>query len=116
MFIPNYAKSDVASSQTDSALISAKVGVVNRIIGGFIIVAGTATNVTLNSKGTGAGTSITSTLPCGINGGISWPIAAQQNTGDPPFGYFESARGEGITVTTGAGASVIGVNLTYIQI
>lgn len=115
MYLPNYATGNIAQSQTDSSLIAASVGVVYRIIGGFVIVAGTATNVTFLSKGTGAGTPITSQMPCGINGGISLAIAAQQNTGDPPFGYFETNRGEGLTVTTGAGAST-GITLVYIKI
>lgn len=115
MYNPNYVTANVAPGQTDSSLISAKIGIVYRIIGGFAVVAGTATNVTLNSKGTGAGTAITSTLYCGINGGIAFPIASKQDTGDPPFGYFETNRGEGLTVTTGAGAST-GITLVYIQI
>jgi hypothetical protein len=115
MYLPNYVTANVAPSQTDSVLVAASSGVAYRVIGGSIIIGGTATNVTLNSKGTGAGTAITSQLACGINGGISFPIAAQQRTGDPPFGYFETNRGEGLTVNTGAGSSA-GITLVYIKI
>lgn len=115
MYNPNYASFNIAPSQTDSSLIAAQMGVAYRVIGGFAMVAGTATNVTLLSKGTGAGTTIGPLMPCGINGGISWPIAAQQKTGDAPYGYFESNRGEGITITTGAGASTA-IHLIYIKI
>ncbi len=115
MYLPNYAIADIAPSQTDSSLVTKKVGFVNRVIGGFVVAAGTATTIVLNSKGTGSGTAITSTLFCGANGGICWPIAANERIGDPPFGYFESIRGEGITATTGSGTTV-GVTLVYIQI
>jgi hypothetical protein len=115
MFQPSYKISDVPPSQTDAALVSAKTGVVYSVFGGFAVVSGTATTLVLNSKGTGAGTAITSTLFCGANGGIALPLTAQQNTGEPPFGYFESNRGEGITATTGAG-STVGISLVYIQI
>lgn len=115
MYLPNYAIGNIAPSQTDSVLVSASTGVVYRIIGGSAIVAGTATNVTFNSNGSGGSTPITATMPCGINGGIGWAIAAQENTGDPPYGYFETKRGESLTVTTGAGAST-GITLVYIKI
>lgn len=114
MYLPNYAIGNIAQSQTDSVLIAGSVGVVYRVIGGFAIAA-TATNVTISSKGTGASTPITSLMPYGANGGISWPLPAQQDTGNPPFGYFETNRGEALTVTTGAGAST-GITLVYIKI
>ena len=116
MFVSNTSFANVAASQTDSNIISALDGKIISVIGGFAVVAGTATNVTFNSKGTGAGTAISSIIPCGINGGLLMPLPAQQNTGEPPFGYFKTNKGEGLTVTTGAGASIVGITITYVTI
>ncbi len=115
MYLPSYKSVDIAPSQTDSSLVAAKSGVVYRVIGGFAMAAGTATTLIFSSKGTGSSTAITCTLPCGANGGICFPIAAQERTGDPPYGYFETNRGESLTATTGSGTTV-GVSLVYIQI
>lgn len=115
MYLPNYKTLDIAPSQTDSVLVAGKPGLVYRVIGGFALAAGTATTFFLSSKGTGSSTAITSTMPYGANGGISWPIAAQERAGDPPFGYFETNRGESLTATTGSG-STVGVSLVYIII
>ena len=107
---------NVAASQIDANIISAKDSTIFRVIGGFVVVAGTAMNVTFNSKGTGAGTAITSIIPCGINGGLLMPSPSQDNSGEPPFGYFDTIKGQGLTVTTGAGASIVGVTVRYTEL
>lgn len=108
---------NVAASQTDTNIVTGIDGKIIRVIGGFAIVAGTAMNLTFNSKGTGSGTAITSIMPCGINGGIALTLPAQSNTGEPPHGYFkDTGKGEGLTVTTGAGATIVGITLTYVEI
>ena len=116
MLVARTSFANVAASQTDSNIISAKESTIFRIIGGFVVVAGTATNVTFNSKGTGAGTAITSIIPCGINGGLLMPSPAQIPSGESPCGYFDTNKGEGLTVTTGAGASIVGITLRYVEI
>ena len=116
MFLSKTSFANVAASQTDANVITAKDSTIFRIIGGFVVVAGTATNVTFNSKGTGAGTAITSIIPCGINGGLLMPSPSQDRSGEPPFGYFDTNKGEGLTVTTGAGASIAGVTVRYIEL
>ena len=35
---------------------------------------------------------------------------------DLTAGYFETNKGEGLTVTTGAGASIVGVTIRYMEI
>lgn len=107
---------NVAASQTDANVITGKDGVVLRIVGGWAICAGTATNLTFNSKGTGAGTAITSILPFGANGGFVIPTPNVVPSGEPPYGYFDTNKGEGLTVTTGAGASIVGVTVRYLEI
>lgn len=116
MFISNTSLANVAASQTDANIVTGLNGKIIRVIGGFAVVAGTATNVTFNSKGTGAGTAISSIIPCGINGGILMPLPPSLPTGEPPFGYFQTNKGEGLTVTTGAGASITGITITYVTI
>lgn len=64
----------------------------------------TATNVTLNSKGSGAGTAISSTKQVAANGG--WV----QSRGTEIDYLYRTKRGEALTVTTGAG-SAVGIDL-----
>lgn len=64
----------------------------------------TATDVTLNSKGSGAGTAISSTKQVAANGG--WAMAR----GTPQDYLYRTKRGEALTVTTGAG-STVGIDL-----
>mgnify|MGYP001567464283 CR=1 FL=1 len=114
MFVSNTSFVNVAASQTDANIVTGIYGKVIRVIGGFAVVAGTAMNITFGSKGSGTGTAITSIIPCGANGGLALALPTQNTTGEPPFGYFETNKGEGLTVTTGAGASITGITLTYV--
>lgn len=95
----------VAASQTDSNLVTA---VSNRRIRvhALIINQGdtTASAVTFNSKGSGAGTAITPALKTSANGSF----VVTENTG----GWFQTNIGEGLTVTTGAG-STTGIIVSY---
>lgn len=98
---------NVAASQTDSVLVA---GVANRIIVVVLFrlhAGGTATNVTFNSKGAGAGTAISETFACGANGGRA--------DGFIPIGHFETAEGEALTVTTGSG-STTGIGIKYVLV
>ena len=115
MFPAKYAKSDIAPSQTDSSLVSAKESTIFRVVGGFLVCAATATTIVFNSKPIGSGTSISSTIFCGANGGLIMPSVAQVDSGEPPFGYFQTNKGEGLSATTGSGSSV-GVSLVYVEI
>lgn len=94
------AKSDVAASATDSALVTAVSGRKLRITAVAISCGGTPSTVVLNSKPGGAGTAISPIF----NNSISLP--------DNRDGWFETNAGEGITVSTGAG-SVSGVSVVY---
>jgi len=88
----------VAASQTDSVLVAAATGKKIRVHG-FILNHGdtTASAVTFNSKGSGAGTAKTPAHKGPANGGF----VVTESTG----AWFETNVGEGLTVTTGAGST-----------
>lgn len=115
MYAPKYTFSNVSPSTTDSAIITGKPGVIMRVVGGWLMASGTATTITFNSKGPSAGTAITSSVYCGINGGVLFPSNQPDRVAEAPYGYFQSNKGEGITASTGGGTTV-GVNLVYVEI
>jgi len=101
------ALANVAHSQTDSNLVTAVAGKKILVIWANVLAGGTATNVTFNTKGAGAGTAISSLKACGANGGVSLPLN--------PLGWFVTTAAEALTVTTGTGASV-GFDIGYIEV
>lgn len=94
------AKSDVAASATDSALVSAVANRKLRITAVAISCGATPSTVVLNTKPGGAGTAISQIF----NNSISLPRNED--------GWYETNTGEGLTVTTGAG-STSGVSVVY---
>jgi hypothetical protein len=93
----------VAASQTDTVLVSAAPGARIRVTG-IVVNQGdtTASAVTLNSKGSGAGTAISPPLKGGANGILAVEMANLAVTN----------RGEGLSVSTGAG-SATGIIVSY---
>jgi len=104
---PKFAKANIAATTTDGPLVTAVVGKRLRVLVFRVMTGATATTVTFNSKPGGAGVAISETMACGINGG--------QHGTYSPVGHFETAKGEGLTVTTGAG-STTGVGIVYVEI
>lgn len=100
-----YANATVAASQTDSSIIAAVTSKKIRVISLVALTGGTATTSTFNSKGSGAGVAITPPFSFGSNGGFVLPFN--------PAGWFETASGQALTVTTGAG-STTGYQITYV--
>lgn len=109
-----YAFGNFAANTTDGTFTKspAGTGTVAGITGRRIrmlsytaITGSTATALTFNSKGAGAGTAITSQKQFGANGGVS--------PGGFELGHFETKTGETITVTTGTG-STTGVDISYV--
>lgn len=98
---------NVSASQTDSSLVAAISGKIIRVVAFVSQAGGTATNLTFNSKGGGAGTAISMTFQNGANSGEVAPENIQ--------GWFQTNVGEGLTVTTGAG-STTGVQVTYVVV
>jgi hypothetical protein len=88
---------NVAASQTDSVIVAAQAGKRVRVYQVASVGGGTATNVTFNTKGSGAGTALSPIFAFGVNGGAVLSYS--------PSGWFDTNRGEGLTVTTGAGSS-----------
>ncbi|OPX88989.1 MAG: hypothetical protein A4E53_01722 [Pelotomaculum sp. PtaB.Bin104] len=101
------AFANVAASQTDSSIVAANGSKVIYVLGFQAVCGATATNLTFNSKGGGAGTAISPLYANAANGGISCPPS-----GIP---YFKTSAGEALTVTTGAG-STTGIIIQYIQV
>lgn len=100
---------NVAASATDAPFTggqipSAIAGKQVNVLAIAVVSGGTATTVTFNSKSGGAGTACSTTFQMGINGDLSLPYN--------PKGWFSTNAGEGLTVTTGAGATT-GIQLTY---
>ena len=94
------AFANVAASQTDSSIVSAVAGKSITVLGFGLVAGATATTVTFNSKGAGAGTAISALYALPISGVCVFPVSA------PSSGYwFKTNVGEALTVTTGAGAT-----------
>lgn len=93
-----------AASQTDSVVVAAKTGTRINVLALFCIAGGTATNLTFNSKGSGAGTAISPLLANAANGGAVLPFN--------PKGWFTTNLNEALTLTTGSG-SATGVGVVY---
>ncbi len=98
---------NIAKSQTNSVLVAAVAGKKIRVTSLVLVAGTTATDVTFRSKPAGTGTDITPLMALGINGTLVLPI----NT----VGWFQTAAGEALTVTTGNGATT-GILLNYVLI
>ncbi len=103
---PAYAFANVAASQTDSSIVTATAAKVIRVLQVAFVAGATATNITFNTKPTGAGSAISPLFADAGNGGVVLPYS--------PVGWFETGSGEGLTVTTGAGATT-GILVTYVK-
>lgn len=88
---------NIAASTTDGSLVAAVSGKKIYVLGFYGHTGATATNVTLNSKGSGAGTAISPVLPNGANTGQVLPIQE--------YGWYVTNASEGLTITTGAGST-----------
>jgi hypothetical protein len=98
---------NIAAGTTDSVLVAAVSGKRVRVISAIMQAGDTETTFVFNSKGGGAGTAISMIFQNASNGGEVLP--ANEN------GWFDTATGEGLTATTGAG-STTGVQLNYILV
>lgn len=101
------AFANVAASQTDSVLVAAVTGKAIRVISAVWMAGGTATTLVFNSKPAGAGVAISPVFANGVNGG--------QALQEFQSGWLQTNQGEGLTVTTGAGAST-GILVAYTEV
>ena len=97
-----------AASSTDALVVAAVAGKRIKVMS-FIVNEGdtTASTVTFNSKGAGAGTAIGPALKAAANGAIVAPYS--------DGGWFATNIGEGLSVTTGAG-STTGLMVNYMLV
>lgn len=98
---------NIAASSTDSAVVDAVAGYAIRVISVYAVAGATATNLTFNTKPVGSGTDISGLLANAANGGEVLP----RN----PDGWFQTLVGEGLSVTTGTGATT-GLQVNYILV
>jgi hypothetical protein len=98
------AFANVSASQTDSEIVAAVTGRRIRVLAVVLLCGATATTITFNSKGSGAGTAITFQFQNAANSGAV--------LGDNEKGWFETSLSEALTVTTGTG-STTGVQVVY---
>jgi hypothetical protein len=99
-----YATNNTAASQTNESVVAAVAGQRIRVYAMFLVGADTASDVTLNTKPAGANTAVTPLMAFGTNGGIVLPYN--------PKGWFQTAAGDALTVTTGAGGAT-GIQVIY---
>lgn len=105
---PKFALANVAASQTDANIVTAVSSKKIRVLAVVAVQGATASaGITFNSKGGGAGTAISALFAAGANNGFA--------LGFNPVGWFETASGEALTVTTGAGATV-GIQVVYVEV
>ena len=95
----------VAASDTDEVVVAAVTGMKLRVTA-LVLNHGdtTASAITFTSKGAGAGTAISPPLKGPANGGFVIP--------DNPKGWFETIRGEGLSVSSGGGSDT-SIIVTY---
>lgn len=101
------AFANVGTSQTDSVLVSSIGQFSIKVVSIAMVTGSSATNITFNSMGSGAGTAISCQFQNGANGG------AVLNRNED--GWFSTITGQSLTCTTGSG-STTGVLINYILI
>lgn len=95
---------NIAASQTDSSLVAAIADTPIKVLAITFTAGATATDITFNSKPSGAGTAISALFAQGVR----TPHVLPYN----PEGWFETTTGQGLSCTTGAG-SATGIQITY---
>lgn len=103
VLVPKFFSETVTASDTDEELVALVASRKLRIMSLAVHCGATATDVTFESSTT---TRIHK-VPAGANGGQVLPFN--------PIGWFETASGASLTVTTGAGSSVE-ITGTYVEV
>jgi hypothetical protein len=96
---------NTATSTADDSYVTAVPGARIRVTAVAVVAGATAQSLTFKSKPTGASSAITPLFAFGANGGMVLPFN--------PDGWFDTALGEGLTVTTAAGGSTTGIMISY---
>lgn len=98
------AFANVAASTTDGSVVAAQSGSRINVLAVYAVAGGTATTLTFNTKPAGAGSAVSALFANAANGGAVLPFNEK--------GWFTTGLGEGLSVTTGAGATT-GVGVVY---
>jgi len=101
------AFANVAAATTDGALVAAVPQRRIRVLAVAFVTGATATTALFTSKPSGAGSAVSMTFQNAANAGAV--------LGYSPVGWFQTAVGEGLSVTTGAG-STTGVQVLYVEV
>lgn len=101
------AFANVAASSTDAALVAAVGGKKIHVVKFRVHAGATATDVTFNSKPGGAGVAITEKFAFASN--------SYRQDAPNPWGEFVTNIGEGLSVTTGTGATT-GIGILYLEV
>lgn len=103
-----YALATIVPAQTDSALVAAVAGKRIKVLSAVMQCSGATITTTFNTKPGGAGTAISPGFQFATNGNVVLPLNEK--------GYFQTAVGEGLSVTTGASAGTnVGILIAYIE-
>jgi hypothetical protein len=89
---------NIAAGTTNGALVAAVAGKKIRVTSLVAVVGGTATNVTFLTKPAGTAVAISPLMALPINGVLVLPHNKD--------GWFETAAGDALVATTGAGSTV----------
>lgn len=96
---------NVAQSQTDALLVTGTPGFKIKVWGVAVLAGGTGTTLVFNTAtGGSGGAAISMTFANAANGGFVLPFSET--------GWFQTATGDYLTCTTGAG-STTGIQLLY---
>lgn len=102
-----WAFANVTANSTDSSLVAAVPGKRIRVIALAMVCGATATTTTFNTKPAGSGSAISPLFANGANGGAVLPSNHD--------GWFQTSLGEGLSCSTGAGAST-GIQVVYQEV
>ena len=95
---------NVAVATTDAVIVAAVANKRIRVLSFVLTTTVTPpASITFNSKPAGAGVAISP--PFGLVANTTIPV--------PDGNWFQTTTGEGLTVTTGAGTTAVGVLVTY---
>lgn len=106
LLTPKRAFSNVASGATNVSLVAAVTSKKIRVLQFAFFGGSAATNITFNTLG--AGTAISPLFANDIYGGGVFPFSS--------MGWFETATGEGLGVTTNASGTPTGVLVGYVEV
>lgn len=99
---------NIATNTTDGSVVAAVASHKIRVHSLVLHCGSSATSATLNTKPSGAGSAISALHALGSNGVLVLPFNAA--------GWFETGVGEGLSMTTSAGGSSIGVEVQYSEV